>query len=196
MTIRIISMAAMAIFIPAFMHGAHDARADEPRALTQVARYVPCDQARARATGETPTDDQTPPRDLYPINRETIPVVRTPPVLVEPNREPIARPRPIFRKGIAPQVIEFIRRVRARIAEAQEYPPNAIKLGLQGTATVKLELNPDGHARAIRIRKSSGHSMLDDAALEAVQKALPMKPPPEAGNHPLELDIPISFALR
>ncbi len=127
---------------------------------------------------------------------ESIPIVRTPTILIEPTHDPVATPRPIVRKGIAPELLAFLREIRVRIAEAREYPPNAITLGLQGTTIVKLTLQTDSHTHTVRIRKSSGHHMLDEAAIEAVQKVLPMKPPLEAGNRPLELDIPISFALR
>lgn len=129
-----------------------------------------------------------------PAHIEPMLVGQTPPVLVEP--EPIMKPRPIVRQRIAPELLAFLREIRLRIAEARDYPPNAITLGLQGTTTVKLTLQPDGHVHQVRIRKSSGHGMLDEAALDAVRKVLPLKPPPEAGNRPLELDIPISFALR
>lgn len=124
------------------------------------------------------------------------PVIRTPPVLVAPDLEPIHRPRPVLKQMVAPALLEFLRQTHARILEAREYPLSAIKLGLQGTATVKLTLQPDGRSHHLRIRKSSGHGTLDEAALAAVQKVLPLQPPPEAGHRPLELDIPISFALK
>ena len=78
------------------------------------------------------------------------------------------------------------------IAESREYPFNAIKLGLQGTTTVKINLLPDGQAESVRVRKSSGHHLLDagladlkvsgrfncrdiESFLNALEEALPVK---------------------
>lgn len=171
--------------------------ADETGTLSKLSRQMEClPSVMDEQMVNTTAGEQLGRSEACTSGNGTIPIVRTPIVLIEPNREPVVRQRPIRRERIDPAVLEFLRRIHAKIAEAREYPPNAITLGLQGTATVKLIVMPDGHAHALRIRKSSGHDMLDDAALEAVQKVLPLKPPPEAGNRPLELDIPISFALR
>jgi len=145
--------------------------------------------------GCRPEADDT---DLAPCTTriESIPVVRTPPILVAPEVEPVNQARRIVKKGVAPEVLEFLRRMHGKIVDSQEYPLNAVKLGLQGTTTVKIHLLPDGQAESVRVRKSSGHHVLDKAALDAVHRVLPLAPPPEAGNRLLEVDVPISFSLR
>lgn len=171
--------------------------ADEGPAPPPANRSTACaPSVNDNATTTAPDGGLSQTGTLCLARIEPIPVVRTPVVLIEPTHGPVVKPRPIVRKGIAPELLAFLNQVHIRIAEAREYPPNAIKLGLQGTTTIKLTLQPDGGMHTIRIRKSSGHEMLDEAAIEAVQKVLPLKPPPEAGNRPLELDIPIRFALR
>lgn len=130
-------------------------------------------------------DTQTAP---CPVGNNPMPVIRIPPVLVTPAREPSSPTRD--------EVLKFLRQLHHKILESHRYLLNARKLGLEGTVTVAFNLMPDGNAQAIRVLKTSGHPLLDEAALDAVQHALPFKPPLKAGSPPLELTVPISFTLR
>lgn len=130
-------------------------------------------------------DTQTSP---CPIASDDMPIIITPPVWVTVPLEPNSPRRH--------EVLEFLRQLHRKIAESQHYPLNARKLGLEGTAMIAFNLMPDGNAHAMRIRQTSGHSLLDEAALDAVQRVLPFKPPLKAGSPPLELTVPIGFTLR
>lgn len=71
------------------------------------------------------------------------------------------------------------------------YPPEAIERGLQGEALVLLFLDPSGNAIAARLESSSGHPLLDDAAVRAARmlRSLPASAPREAL-------LPVRFRLR
>jgi protein TonB len=71
------------------------------------------------------------------------------------------------------------------------YPPEAIERGLQGEALVLIFLDETGNAIAARIETSSGHALLDEAALRAARllRALPASAPREAL-------LPVRFRLR
>ena len=71
------------------------------------------------------------------------------------------------------------------------YPPEAIERGLQGEALVLLFLDPSGNAIAARLEASSGHALLDDAAVRAARSlhSLPASAPREAL-------LPVRFRLR
>jgi protein TonB len=71
------------------------------------------------------------------------------------------------------------------------YPPEAIERGLQGEALVLIFLDPSGNAIAARLESSSGHALLDDAAVRAARTlhALPASAPREAL-------LPVRFRLR
>ncbi len=71
------------------------------------------------------------------------------------------------------------------------YPEDAIRLGLQGEALVLLMLDENGNVLAARIEESSGHELLDQAALQAVRRlrALP-------SDAPIESLLPVRFRLR
>ena len=79
----------------------------------------------------------------------------------------------------------------AQLARELLYPPEAIALGLEGQALVLLFLDAAGNAVAARLEKSSGHPLLDDAAVRAAKtlRALPDSAPREAL-------LPVRFRLR
>jgi len=76
--------------------------------------------------------------------------------------------------------------------ERQEfYPVEAIRQGIEGEALVLVMLDPNGQVSAARIEESSGHRILDDAALRAV-RALHSLP----ADAPRETLLPVRFRLR
>ena len=70
------------------------------------------------------------------------------------------------------------------------YPPEAIRQGLEGEAIVMLRISGSGDVLGAEIAKSSGHVILDEAALRAI-RAAPRFPP-----GPREMLFPVTFALR
>ncbi len=71
------------------------------------------------------------------------------------------------------------------------YPPEAIERGLEGEALVLLFLDRSGNAIAARLESSSGHALLDEAALRAARtlRSLP-------ASAPREVLLPVRFRLR
>src|SRR5690606_10592695 len=60
------------------------------------------------------------------------------------------------------------------------YPSQATEQGIYGTLRVMVALNPDGSVNDIRILRSSGERVLDEAAVRIVQLAAPFEAfPPE-----------------
>ncbi len=190
------SWAVIAVAVELSLSAPHMVLASEPVQLSVTTMQSICRHEHPLGPQEGAGEDAPAVPNSCPMADNFMPIVRTPPVLVTPNIEPVTKTRPVVKKGVAPEVLDFLRRMHLRIIESQEYPFNAVKLGLQGTTTVKINLLPDGQAESVRVRKSSGHHLLDNAALAAVHKILPLPPPPEAGNQMLEVSIPISFLLR
>ncbi|WP_455383694.1 energy transducer TonB [Salinispira pacifica] len=54
---------------------------------------------------------------------------------------------------------------------APDYPRLARARGYQGLVRVRAEIDPSGHVTRAEILDSSGHSLLDEAALQAVGRA-------------------------
>ena len=60
------------------------------------------------------------------------------------------------------------------------YPEQARKRKLTGSLVLAVALNPDGSINDIIVRRSSGHKLLDDAAIRIVRLAAPFSPFPDA----------------
>ncbi len=86
---------------------------------------------------------------------------------------------------------EAERRAREQISRELLYPLEAIERGLEGEVLVMLFLDEAGNAIAARVEASSGHKLLDDAAVRAARglRALPASAPREAL-------VPVRFRLR
>jgi protein TonB len=50
------------------------------------------------------------------------------------------------------------------------YPLSARRRGLEGTVLLRVEIHAHGHCQHVRVKRSSGHEMLDRAAVEAVRQ--------------------------
>jgi len=59
-----------------------------------------------------------------------------------------------------------------------DYPDAAIRNKLSGTLILDVVINSDGTLKAIDLRRSSGHQILDDAAKRIVKMSSPFKPFP------------------
>ena len=77
-----------------------------------------------------------------------------------------------------------------------DYPRSAREAGWEGTVMLRVEVLPNGSAGRVTLRKSSGHSVLDEAALTAVQQWRFV--PAVDGHFPVRslVDLPIRFDLR
>ena len=75
--------------------------------------------------------------------------------------------------------------------EGQFYPEEARRNGIQGEALVFMLIDASGKVIASRIEESSGHKILDDAALRAVRSLSSL--PADAPQQTL---LPVRFRLR
>ncbi|MFZ5765778.1 MAG: energy transducer TonB [Thermodesulfobacteriota bacterium] len=78
---------------------------------------------------------------------------------------------------------------------APPYPPLARQRGLTGTVEIDVLVSPHGRAAEIRLVRSSGHALLDRAALDALRQWRFV--PGRRGNETVAMwvRIPIRFAL-
>ena len=91
---------------------------------------------------------------------------------------------------------EFLKAVRDRIKQVQRFPPRVRNVDDGASATVRFTLFKNGTIRNPTVTNSSGSKALDNAAITAVQNAVPYPPFPEGqeGNS-LRLELPIIFEL-
>jgi protein TonB len=95
---------------------------------------------------------------------------------------PAASPRPMQGSSL--------RRAQAALSEHLFYPPEAVARGLEGEVVLLLILADGGKVVSASIARSSGHALLDQAALDAARHigTLP-------GN-PRQTLFPVSFRLQ
>lgn len=90
-----------------------------------------------------------------------------------------------------------------RLALAREarrykrYPERAQAAGLVGTAEVRVEVGAGGTAREARLARSSGHELLDAAAVEMLRQAAPRTALPESlRGRAFAVNLPVVFDLN
>ncbi len=80
--------------------------------------------------------------------------------------------------------------IKAAIERAKNYPPMARKRGIEGTATTEFIINDRGYPEDIRIVRSSGWEILDNAAKNTILRASPF--PLVKGG----IEVPITFRIE
>lgn len=85
---------------------------------------------------------------------------------------------------------EVLAQIRQQIEEAKHYPLLARRRGVEGTAAVSFKINADGSVSGLKLRQSSGTSLLDQAALQTITRAAPFP------AYPDPIQIGIRFAMH
>lgn len=155
---------------------------------------------------------RSPARPAPPPLQATLTPVRPPAELVAPEAPQQAAPQPEqAAKPVAPKPAREHRLVARprdagtppaatntpataasrQIARALLYPPEAIARGLEGETVVMLFLDEAGNALAARIERSSGHAILDNAAVAAARQVRAL---PDGAAR--EIVLPVRFRLR
>jgi protein TonB len=87
--------------------------------------------------------------------------------------------------------------LRAHLARFKRYPVQAQRRGVQGVVLVRFTMNHAGMVLSVAVVRSSGHRELDEEARRWIERAQPLpRPPPEVVSDPVELVIPLRFALQ
>ena len=108
-----------------------------------------------------------------------------------PAARPTPQPRPAKRQRGGLTLADTAALASRQIAAHLYYPPEAVARGLEGEAQVLLFLDESGDALAARVERSSGHAILDDAAVLAARAVRSL---PEGVAR--EVLLPVRFRLR
>jgi periplasmic protein TonB len=82
-----------------------------------------------------------------------------------------------------------------RVAELKRYPSSARLNGQEGKVILKAVIRSDGHLAEVSVQKSSGHHILDAAAMEAVKLACPLHMKHAIGKPEIVVSLPIVYSL-
>lgn len=86
--------------------------------------------------------------------------------------------------------------VHAHLRRFQEYPERARQRGLEGTVWLRARVSRRGVVLRSEIERSSGHALLDDAAVRLVARASPLPPPPAGVYAITDLSLPLDYRLH
>ncbi|AIY43577.1 Ferric siderophore transport system [Collimonas arenae] len=141
----------------------------------------------------------TPPRPTPVINNtpsETAISVPTPSPQPQQHEEAPAAPAPVPAPVAAPAQPRTITSGVEYIQPPDvKYPAISKRMGEEGKSVIRVLINEKGHAERVEVQKSSGSTRLDDAAKQAVMRAL-FKPYTEDGKAlPVFAIVPINFQL-
>ena len=155
---------------------------EPPKVQPQVAKVAP---APAKAPPQVPVVAQAPVDDGPPSANTVQVATPAPPAPVAappapPAPEPVTEPR-----GYAGY----------RSNPAPEYPALAQDRGLQGQVVLKVHVLASGKPDNVAVDKSSGHKILDDAAVKAVLAW--SFDPAKRGQTPIDgwVKVPLNFKL-
>jgi protein TonB len=177
-------------------------------AATVTTRHaVPETVIRASLLPEAPTpadpDPSLPPREWQPV----LPDMPVPHVALEPSTAitlpPPATtalvaapaPRPESADGTAPPLLDA-QAIGYLVPPAPRYPPASRRLREEGEVLVRVLIDAEGRPREIDVLRSSGHTRLDEAAIEAVRAALFRPYVAEGRARAAYVRVPVEFALR
>jgi len=125
-------------------------------------------------------------------------------VAIEPASEAIAATAIEAPTGSTPAVpsssgtalIPEMSDVAYLVQPSPRYPPESRRIREQGLVVLRVLIDETGHARSIEVYKSSGHPRLDEAARNAVARAV-FKPYIERGvARESAAIVPVEFSLR
>lgn len=125
-----------------------------------------------------------------------------------PTQQAAAPPRPAAAPLAAPAAPSTPARERTGTASYtavllswleryRQYPRLARLKRIEGTVILSLTLSRSGSLKAISVKKGSGQSVLDDAAVDMARRADPFPPLPATFVHDrIEFVVPVVFALE
>ena len=92
---------------------------------------------------------------------------------------------------------DYLARVRGWLERHKRYPRRARLLRQEGTAILYLVMDRDGRLREYKVRRSTGHELLDQAVVTMIERAQPLPRMPDSMTRSaLELVVPVEFVLR
>ncbi len=92
--------------------------------------------------------------------------------------------------------LDYLTRLRERVEASKVYPPQALRMGLEGKVIVRFVINGSGRIERVELAEASPFPLLNRAAMETI-RSLPSLPslPPALGDR-LEVTIPLVYRLE
>ncbi len=105
---------------------------------------------------------------------------------MQDNSRAVAVPQP---SDDGDDIVSYQTLVFGMLELKKEFPEDAKRRGVFGTAQIYFELNDDGSVKSEKLLKSSGDAALDVESLALVQRAAPFPKPPTGAQKVFAADI-------
>lgn len=134
-----------------------------------------------------------------PVEKRVEPPPIQQPVQIAESKAPVTPTAPVVQLA-PPPVVEKVTEPKAGADylnnPSPEYPEAAMDRGLEGKVLMKVHVQPDGKPDSVTVSKSSGHTILDDAAVRTVKQWSFV--PAMRGKTPIAgwVTVPIAFNLQ
>lgn len=165
-------------------------REAQPKPLPPVVQPAPAPQPQVFSVPPAPADPAPEAK------AETAPAPAPAPAASVPGPVASAPPAPA-----APDPATLIAQYRSQFIAAavryKRYPLPARDNGWEGDVVVHLEIAPSGELSAVQVKRSSGHTVLDQQALEMFRLAAPQVPlPPQLRGRAFSFDVRAVYSLK
>lgn len=161
----------------------------EPREKIEEKIEVPPAPVPPVAALAPPPAAVEPPPVTAPELAEPAPPTETPPA-------PATTAPPRQHHASVAEINKWHTEIVAQIERHKTYPPAARARGQKGVVQVAFSIDQQGRLVLSRVAQASGHALLDEAAMAALQKS--QFPPPPAGipGDTFTFTIPVRFRLQ
>jgi TonB family protein len=172
-----------------------------PQQIFSTARGMEREALRGQFAAQMPPIDK-PHRMVSPVGTAVLKETHPPETQLIPSSVTSGRdfleeiPSIQSRPSLSQIMRRFVQTVRRRIESRKRYPLAARKSLLEGRVGVRMTILKDGRLERIEIIESSGHRILDKAALESVRRSAPFPPfPKEAERKRVHMSIYMVFKM-
>ncbi len=99
--------------------------------------------------------------------------------------------------GTSTAIDNYLSQLSRHLGKFYEYPRRARRLGQEGVPVIVFRFQRDGTLVEHYLQDSSGHELLDKAALDMLKQAVPLPPVPDnMAEQQFSYALPIRFSLR
>ncbi len=97
-------------------------------------------------------------------------------------------------RDVSEVINEYVKSVQEKILDSAYYPVDAQDLGYEGTVKLGLTIKSSGYLESALVSQPSGYEILDEAALDVVNKQAPYPPFPKVITlDKLQIEVPIAY---
>lgn len=155
---------------------------------------------KAAAIPSEPSKPASVPLTVEPATKSAPVVAAPPPVAVIPGTSSPASGSLLTAANASGEAVDGLRGYRLAVAgqarRFKRYPAQALASGWEGSAEVRLEVGGDGRAHAATLSRSSGHELLDRAALAMIDAGAERARVPESlRGRAFAIVLPVVFNL-